>query len=79
MDRDVATIVTTAVTYSISHLAELVPFLKENCEPETYRTFLDAISRAIYETGLVRECAFDRFPDIKEEMEARLNKYGRLC
>jgi hypothetical protein len=77
MDKDLAWIVAGAATVAGRELGDLVPLLKEHCDPEAYDKLVDAIGSAIYETAEVRERVFELSPGLREEFEARLHKFGR--
>jgi hypothetical protein len=77
MDREVAQIVATTASRVAAELTGLMPFLREHGEGQKDDAVRDAIASAIYEVGSVRQRAFDQYPDLETEFEARVRKYGR--
>jgi hypothetical protein len=77
MDREVAQIITTTASRVATELASLMPFLKEHNEGQKDEAVRHAIASAIYEVGLICDAAFEQYPDLKSEFEARVRKYGR--
>jgi hypothetical protein len=79
MDREVAHFVAASASRAAQELSNLIPFLKEHGEGERDDAMRNAIALAIYEVGSVRQAAFDQYPELKDEFETRLRKYGRLA
>jgi hypothetical protein len=77
MDKDLAVhIAMTAYRASVD-LGDLVPLLKEHCTEDEYKTLTRAIASASYTVNCeVTDLIFDMFPDIKDEFEGRLKKFG---
>lgn len=79
LDKELAKLIVNSAVRSGRELADIVPLIKEHCNAETYNVLSLAIGSAIYETGLVMDRVFDLHPDLKEEFEGRLSKFGRYC
>jgi hypothetical protein len=77
MDREVAQILATTASRVAAELASLVPFLKEHAEGQKDDSVAHVIASAIYEVGSIRQAAFDQHPDLKNEFETRVKRYGR--
>jgi hypothetical protein len=77
MDRDLAKHVVTVSIKTASRLGDLVPLLREHMPPQEYEVHAKAIARAVYAIGHeVTEQIFAEHPDLEQEIEAEINKFG---
>lgn len=78
MDRDLASIIISACYRSTRELGELSPIIKEYCNEDDYRTLRTEIGSAIYDIlENIQNYAASKYPDLKAEVESRIEKYGR--
>ncbi|MGK0490439.1 MAG: hypothetical protein ACJASD_000638 [Sphingomonas echinoides] len=75
MDKDMARILANGGTAASRELVRLYDILKHNLPEDT--DLRKGIAAALAEIGLlVIQPAFDAWPELQEEFELRLNKYG---
>lgn len=78
MDRDLAGIIISACYRSTRELGDLAPLIKEHCEESDYLALRTAIGSAIYDIlENIATHAASKYPDLKAEIESRIEKYGR--
>jgi hypothetical protein len=79
MNRDLASHVVAAGFHSASILQDLLPLLKEHCDQAEYDLYLKAIASVSTELSLeIFEKIFAEHPDLKEEVDAKITKYGKF-
>lgn len=79
MDRDIAKHVVDIAFRSASSLADLIPLLKEHCSEEEYKKLLKGIAAVSASINIeLLNQIYEYFPDIKIDLEAKIQKYGRL-
>jgi hypothetical protein len=79
MDKDLARHVVATASRSSAQLNELIPLLKAHCEDSEYRTLLKAIATAMATIHLeIDEPVYAQYPDLKQERDANIKKYGKL-
>lgn len=79
MDKEIAKHVVDVAFRSASSLNDLIPLLKEHCSDVEYKIFLKGIATASF--GISTEILaliYKDFPEIKDELESKINKYGKL-
>ncbi len=79
MDRDLAKHVVTVGFHSLSLLEGLIPLLKEHCSEAEYNEFLKSIASVSGHlmTDLFKK-VFQEYPDLENEVETKINKYGKF-
>jgi hypothetical protein len=79
MDKDLARNIATVAIQGCSGLVNLIPELRERCDPEDYKVYLAAIGSV---TGHVNDeiltRLFSRYPDLQQEFQDRIDQHGRL-
>jgi len=79
MEKELALHVIRTALRSAGSLEELLPLLKEHCDEKEYDEYRMAIATAIYNiNNELTSRAFSAHPQLEEEVEIRINKYGRL-
>lgn len=79
MDKEIARHIVEVAFRSESSLNDLVPFLKEHCSDEEYRKFLKGIAAVSFSINTeILNLVYSYFPEIKTEIEAQMQKYGKL-
>jgi len=79
MERELAKHVVVTGFRSSSVLQELIPLLKKHCNPDEYEQFAKAIASVIAETSLeILNPIFQKYPDLKEEVDKKIDKYGKF-
>jgi hypothetical protein len=77
MDRELTQMVLMTASRTMIELGGLPPIVNRHGEPDRDEPIKLAIGSAIYEIGLLMDRVFEMYPDLKQEYEARGNKYGR--
>jgi hypothetical protein len=77
MDREIAQMILMTVARAGNELGNLMPLLKEHGEGAKDDAVRHVIASAVYEIGQIEEQVFKVYPDLREQSEERLNKYGR--
>lgn len=79
MEKDLAWHVITSAFRSTDPLQELLPLLKEHCSKAEYDEYGKAVARAIHcvQTELI-DRVISAHRDIEQQIEARIQKYGRV-
>ena len=77
MEKALAKYVAAVAIRSSTQLTSLVPLLKGQCDPEEYKTYAIALASAAghLNTELVN-LVFSKYPEIKNEVEDEIKKYG---
>lgn len=79
MDRNLANHVVAVSFHSLSLLESLLPTLKEHCTPVEYATYLKAIGAVSAEVSTeILSQIFQEYPDLEQEVETKIKKYGRF-
>jgi hypothetical protein len=79
MNRELARHVVMAGFHSASVLQDLLPMLKTHCDNNEYNQYLKAISSVSVELTLeIFNKIFAEYPDLKEEVDAKILKYGKF-
>ena len=79
MDRELAKHVLTVGFHSTALLESLLPVLKEHCDDAEFQEFLKAVGSVIAEVGFeLFNRVFERYPDLKAEVDTKIHKYGRF-
>jgi hypothetical protein len=79
MDRDLAKHVITVGFHSLSLIEGLIPVLKEHCDDAEFQEYLKSIGMVIAEVGLeVFNKIYRQYPDLKIEVEEKIDKYGKF-
>lgn len=77
MEKELARYVVNVAIRSSTHLTSLLPLLKEHCGSEEYKTYAIAIAAAIEGINSeVSELVFSRFPEMRQEIDEEIRKYG---
>jgi hypothetical protein len=78
MDKEIARIIALVADRTRSDIGGLARIVKEHCDKESHEEFSMAIGQVVYEISHeLMDRVFDKFPDIRSEMENRVKKYGR--
>jgi hypothetical protein len=78
MNKEIARIIALVADRTRSDIGSLARLVKEHCDEESHKEFSMAIGQVVYEISHeLMDRVFDKFPDIRSEMEDRLKKYGR--
>jgi hypothetical protein len=79
MDKDLAKHIATVTFGAMSELTGLVPFLKQHCDPSEYEEYAKAIaSVAGFASSELLQKIFSAQPEIEQEFDAKIAKYGKL-
>ena len=79
MDKNIARHVARVAFRSAANLTDLVPFLKEHCQETEYKMFLKALAKASATINLeVSQKVFAAYPELEQEFNETINKYGQL-
>ena len=77
MDREIALMVTTTAARARMEIGDLAILLKKHGYGENEEAMRQAIGAAVYEISLLMDVVYKQFPELEQEAEARLEKYGR--
>ena len=79
MDRDVAKIVLHATHRSGRELADLVPFIKAHCDAADYERLSIAIATVLHDLhATVQRPIYREHPELERDIEARMERFGRM-
>lgn len=79
MDRELARHVIATGFHSASILQDLIPLLKEHCDENEYDQYLRAIASVSTEVTLeIFNRIFAEHPDLKQEVDTKIAKYGKF-
>ena len=79
MDRELAKLVAVTAFRSSADINNLVPLLKECCNEAEYKAYALAIASASAEISMqILNKIYEDHPDIKDEFEEKMHKYGRI-
>lgn len=79
MDKEVAKHIVYVAFKSESNLNELVPLLKEHCSDTEYKKFLKGIAKvSSCISAEIINLVYKDFPEIKSDLDEKINKYGKL-
>jgi len=76
MDRELAQMIISSAFRARVELGHLMPLLSQHKDVND-AAVKEAIASAVYEVGLVADCVFEQYPDLRIETEARAEKFGR--
>jgi len=80
MDRQLARILVSTGFRSSRELGELLQMLKSQCSADEYERLKPPIADAIAKiTNATFDPAFAAYPDLRDEVEAQIAKYGRFA
>jgi hypothetical protein len=78
VDKEFGRIIALVADRTRSDIGSLARLVKEHCDEKDREEFSTAIAQVVYEISHeLMDRVFDKFPEIKVEMEANLKKYGR--
>lgn len=78
MDIELARQAIRAAFRSQHELSELVPSLKDRCEPNEYRDFAKAIAFALHTINVaLTNTLTSIYPELEKEIEESIAKHGR--
>lgn len=77
MNKELAQMVLMTALRARLELGDLAPIVGQHGEATTDEPIKLAIGAAVYELGELVDRVFDQHPDLRQEYEARRNKYGR--
>lgn len=79
MNRDLAKDLALSAFRAMRELSDWLPTLKEHCDDSEYQGYLKAIgtASASISTEIIHK-VFAAYPDIEQELEAKVARYGRL-
>jgi hypothetical protein len=77
MDIELGRMVAGSANYAAAEIGNLMPFIKDRVSEQEGEKLRLAIGSAVYETMEIMERVFELCPGLKEEFEARLEKYDR--
>ncbi len=79
MDRMLAKHVISVGFHSAALLEDLISILKDHCDDAEFQGFLKSIGSVIAEIGLeIFDKVYEQYPDLKTEVETKINKYGKF-
>lgn len=79
MDKQIAHHVAYEAFKASSGLANLIPLLKENCDQEEYEMLAKKIASISGDIGIeILRYVFSIYPDIENEIDKKIRKYGML-
>ena len=78
MDIEIARHLIRGAFRRSGELSALLPLLKEHCDAEEYKNYAQGIAAAIHGINIALiDKATTNFPDLENEMESYITKYGR--
>lgn len=79
MDKELAEYVVKVAFKSESDLIDLIPLLKEHCNENEYKKLAVAIATvaATINTEIL-DIVYDAHPEIRNDVDRKINEYGRL-
>jgi hypothetical protein len=78
MDKDLAKLVALTSFRSAADLTHLIPLLREHCSEEEAHKFSTSIANASAEIFLqISQKVFALYPELSDEFDAKIQKYGR--
>jgi len=79
MDKELARHVVRETFRGWKFLTDLVPLLKQHCDPDEYAVYKKAIGTISGDISLeLLGAIFKAYPDLEKEMEANKQKYGAV-
>lgn len=79
MDRELAELLTMAAARSFGELSAVLPILEEHLLADEYAHWQTVLERICDEIDHhVTTSIYDEHPELREQAESRLNKYGVL-
>jgi hypothetical protein len=79
MDQELARHVVVTGFRSASVLQELIPLLKEHYDTSKYEKYVKAISAVSAEISIeILNPIFSDYPNLKDEVDRKIDKYGKL-
>jgi len=79
MDDELAKHIVVTGFRSASALQELIPLLKEHCDITEYEKYLKAISAVSAEISIeILNPLFNDYPHLKNDVEQKIDKYGKF-
>ena len=64
---------------SSANLNELLPLIRDHCDEDEYRAYLEGISSITAEVAQqVLKRVYDEHPDIEKDIDKRIEEYGVL-
>lgn len=77
MNDDLARSVVRAAFQSMSELTNLLPLLKQHCDPQEYLVISRAVASATGHIGIdVLDAVFSLNPNLEQEVDAKIAQYG---
>ena len=77
MDRQLARHVVISAFHSMSYLTDLLPILKAHCDPQEFEIFRNAIASVAGNISIdIIGKVFTAHPDLEQEIEENVKKYG---
>jgi hypothetical protein len=79
MDRELAEHVVTVGFHSLSLLESLIPILKKHCEEQEFNEYLKSIGLVSAEMNIaIFNKVFQEHPDLEQEVERKIERYGQF-
>ncbi len=79
MNRDLARHVATAALRTSTQLTSLLPLLKAQCDPAEYARLLRGVASVCgHISGEILTPVFAEHPDLEKDLEASVDKYGKV-
>jgi len=79
MNRDLAKQVATAAVRTSTQLSSLLPLLKAQCDSAEYARLLRSIASVCgHITREILDPVFVEHPDLEQDFEDSINKYGKV-
>lgn len=79
MDRELAKHVLTVCFHSLALLQDLLPVLKKHCSESEYSELMKGISSVSGHMSMdLLNTIFTKFPDLENEVEEKIQKYGKF-
>ena len=79
MEKELARHIAATAFRSAVQLSEMIPLLKAHCDEAEFKTFVKAIATANATIHLeIDNRIYAQHPELEQEFEAKIKKYGRL-
>ncbi|MFZ2007873.1 MAG: hypothetical protein WAV02_22525 [Stellaceae bacterium] len=79
MDRELARHVLEVGFNSGRLLEDLIPLIQNHCQKKESEQYIKAIASVLAEIGLeIFSKIYDQYPDLKKEVEDKVQRYGKF-
>jgi len=79
MDKRIARHIVAISFKAVEPLQQMLPFLKEHCAEDEYKAYSLAVANVLAEVTLeLNNKVFAAHPELKNEIDEDIKKYGRI-